>query len=173
MRHPDCMCGETTVDPWCIICCPDSLPGDGEVVGSLLTFQDKPCFYCGEPINNLAGNPAKWSLNFPNDPDQPGVCLPHHVGCVLERLQQIDFMNEDRGYVKNAQRINCNHKYVPSDPKDQVKYQASGAICSLCGDSPAYGWYCPESPDGLCSYDDMNDPIHDGCLHCSQPEERK
>ena len=34
-------------------------------------------------------------------------------------------------------------------------------------------WDCPVSPSGLCCYNHYLDPLHDHCLFCGQPEERK
>ena len=36
-------------------------------------------------------------------------------------------------------------------------------------------WDCPKSPHdaGLCCYDHYKDPVHDCCVFCGQPEERK
>ena len=34
-------------------------------------------------------------------------------------------------------------------------------------------WDCPNSFCGLCCYDHYYDPVHDSCVFCGQPEERK
>jgi len=34
-------------------------------------------------------------------------------------------------------------------------------------------WACETSPIAVCVYDDWSDPIHDNCLYCNNPEERK
>jgi hypothetical protein len=34
-------------------------------------------------------------------------------------------------------------------------------------------WHCGKSPTGYCVYHDTNDPSHDFCLFCGDPEERK
>jgi hypothetical protein len=34
-------------------------------------------------------------------------------------------------------------------------------------------WECPESPTGHCVYDRYEDPAHDNCIFCGDPEERK
>jgi hypothetical protein len=34
-------------------------------------------------------------------------------------------------------------------------------------------WDCNESPYTVCVYDHLNDPGHDNCLICHEPEERK
>lgn len=34
-------------------------------------------------------------------------------------------------------------------------------------------WECIESPTFLCWYDSAEDPAHDWCLYCGEPEERK
>jgi hypothetical protein len=45
------------------------------------------------------------------------------------------------------------------------------AHCAVCSED--LGWYCPDSPTGLCEYDDKEDLMHDTCLHCGAPEERR
>ena len=34
-------------------------------------------------------------------------------------------------------------------------------------------WDCPDSPYGLCTYDHYEDPLHDNCIFCHEPSERK
>lgn len=34
-------------------------------------------------------------------------------------------------------------------------------------------WDCEKSPCGLCCYDHYKDPVHDFCIYCGKPEERK
>lgn len=34
-------------------------------------------------------------------------------------------------------------------------------------------WECSTSPTGYCVYDEKTDPVHDSCLFCKDPEERK
>lgn len=34
-------------------------------------------------------------------------------------------------------------------------------------------WECKDSPIGICIYNDKEDPIHDFCVFCDDPEERK
>jgi hypothetical protein len=34
-------------------------------------------------------------------------------------------------------------------------------------------WSCDESPIEVCAYNDAEDPLHDECLFCGDPEERK
>lgn len=48
-----------------------------------------PCYYCGKPCNNLAGNPDLWALRFCHA-DDPGVTKSHHTGCVRQRLRTAD-----------------------------------------------------------------------------------
>ena len=38
---------------------------------------------------------------------------------------------------------------------------------------PAFPWQCDESPNGSCEYDEANDTMHDSCIHCGSPHERK
>lgn len=34
-------------------------------------------------------------------------------------------------------------------------------------------WDCPKSPFNRCVYNDINDRVHDNCIFCHQPVERK
>jgi len=34
-------------------------------------------------------------------------------------------------------------------------------------------WKCTKSPIGYCVYDVVEDPVHDDCIFCHDPEERK
>lgn len=43
------------------------------------------CYFCGDPINELAGDPGQWPLMFCHA-DDPGKAKPHHVECVTKRL---------------------------------------------------------------------------------------
>lgn len=36
-----------------------------------------------------------------------------------------------------------------------------------------FTWDCPDSPVGLCVYDNHADRMHDWCVFCGDPEERK
>jgi len=54
-------------------------------------------------------------------------------------------------------------------------------ILKLAGHKPACypffsdvgNWSCEDSPCGLCCYDHYKDPVHDKCVFCGEPEERK
>lgn len=46
---------------------------------------DKACYYCGDPCNGLAGNPAKWPIPLCHK-DDPGRVKWHHAGCVMDHL---------------------------------------------------------------------------------------
>jgi hypothetical protein len=45
----------------------------------------KPCYYCGQPISALAGNPGLWPVALTHS-DDPGVAKWHHARCVEARL---------------------------------------------------------------------------------------
>lgn len=49
---------------------------------------ESPCYFCGEPVNGLHGNPNLWPLYFCHE-DDPGVAKPHHTGCVTDRLTEL------------------------------------------------------------------------------------
>jgi hypothetical protein len=42
----------------------------------------KPCYYCGKPCNDLAGNPGLWSIPGCHT-DDPGRVKWHHIQCVF------------------------------------------------------------------------------------------
>ena len=49
-----------------------------------------------------------------------------------------------------------------------------GAHCLICLES--FGWYCPDSPDHLCHYEDKPYPKTGSpeiCIYCGYPGERK
>jgi hypothetical protein len=50
-------------------------------------------------------------------------------------------------------------------------------VRAVKSDSPSWlehgTWDCSTSPTGFCVYDENEDPIHDFCLFCGDPEERK
>ncbi len=48
-------------------------------------FHGKPCYFCNQPINSLAGDPGKWGIPLCHE-DEPGVVKAHHIGCVASRL---------------------------------------------------------------------------------------
>lgn len=51
------------------------------------------------------------------------------------------------------------------------KYLRSKDIKVYC---PTMGYqHCPNSEVLFCIYDESDDPVHDHCLICGQPEERK
>ena len=132
----------------------------------------KPCYYCGEPIDNLSATPSQWNCGPLCHGDQPGVVRPHHVGCVADRLYRYDVMRKASGYEVGFKQIKCVHTWVASEPRRQEIDGSSRAKCSQCGFN-AKLWYCPSSPTHLCDYDFDEDPCADSCLHCGQPEERK
>ena len=55
---------------------------------------------------------------------------------------------------------------------------ADAAHRTCCGSKPrdlviTQTWDCETSPIGYCVYEDTKDPMHDDCLFCHDPEERK
>ncbi len=97
MRHgheQQCRSRETGV---CICHRANDVDQDVKALGPFLAEQEpdetnghgQPCFICGEPCNNLIGNPTKWAtaLVYPNT---DGIVEWHHAGCVVEKLQQAE-----------------------------------------------------------------------------------
>lgn len=50
---------------------------------------DARCYYCGDPINTMSGNPVDGSVALCHD-DAPGVAKSHHIGCVQARLTYLE-----------------------------------------------------------------------------------
>ena len=59
------------------------------IVDACVVSDEAPCYYCGAPVEPLSGHPSLWPLYFPQ-PNEPGICKAHHVGCVVERLAIVD-----------------------------------------------------------------------------------
>jgi len=74
------------------------------------------------------------------------------------------------------------------EAREQAKHMAASAeedllhiynlILRACGYEPddiivTENWNCEKSPLGVCFYDQFEDPCHDRCLICGDPEERK
>jgi hypothetical protein len=77
--------------------------------------------------------------------------------------------------LKNKRRaLLKGHKCIAGPRKrfdPDEKWFSSGGACIICSEN--HDWWCPKSDDGICEFDSENDPSHDFCLHCGQPEERK
>lgn len=54
-----------------------------------IVMRDGICYYCNKKVNSIAGNPSEWPVFLPHS-DEPGVPKPHHIGCVMLRLNKID-----------------------------------------------------------------------------------
>jgi hypothetical protein len=63
-----------------------------------------------------------------------------------------------------AEPPECEHEWGPT--------RFDGVQCTKCSEF-AEGWYCPTSPTHQCVYDSAEDPRHDSCVYCGDPEERK
>ena len=61
--------------------------------------------------------------------------------------------------------------YLVCDHVEIIERNES-AVCKACGDN--LGWYCPDSPNHLCDYDQGDETYNpDHCRYCGQPDERK
>jgi len=90
----------------------------------------------------------------------------------------------DEGTREREVRATCKHckKTAPDGlPGEKIpdweartgwRYQGTdiSPTCPVCATD---AWVCEDSPTGFCVYNSENDPCHDSCLHCGQPEERK
>jgi hypothetical protein len=71
-----------------------SLQGEVERLSQIASApsagHEKPCLYCGEPCDALAGNPGRWPVGFCHFGSH-GVISWHHQSCLaaqVERLSQ-------------------------------------------------------------------------------------
>jgi hypothetical protein len=86
-------------------------------------------------------------------------------------------LNDARNALEEAQRKFYEIEHKCTHPVLQVNRwrDDTGVVhCAICGKD--FGWWCPDNPDRkkpYCEYDDEKDHIHDDCIHCGAPEERK
>ncbi len=76
-----------------------------------------------------------------------------------EQIVEIDQRLESRAEALAAER----RQFVQTERKKDRWASPS---------APGEGWLCPDSPTGVCTYEN-DTPIHDNCDHCGFPEERK
>jgi len=48
--------------------------------------KDGPCYYCGKMTRILCADPSEWPVLLPHK-EEPGRQRIHHMGCVMERLE--------------------------------------------------------------------------------------
>lgn len=77
------------------------------------------CYYCGEPVNNLHGNPWLWSVALCHA-DDPGRVKWHHTGCVTKRL------------VENQ----ASFKTLLAEVRDKALQQCAEIIDAVSADDP-------------------------------------
>lgn len=87
----------------------------------------------------------------------------------LEKLENVLLSEEERtvveGTLKNSMTI-IKMFGVSFWYSDKVKTSYSFPLSRL-------EWKCEKSPWGICIYDHEKDSMHDQCLICGEPEERK
>lgn len=82
---------------------------------NLKSLHGEPCYYCGKPTNDLAGDPSEWTVVLCHE-DAPGVGKAHHEGCVFRRLQsasalarQKERLIDSLGEMEEGYRSRCNY----------------------------------------------------------------
>lgn len=81
-----------------------------------------------------------------------------------------DLIARTRKQIKDSQ-IELNVLIAGCDMHQIIEVYDS-ARCDVCGTH--FGWFCPESPNGVCDYDQPDGSYdEDNCIHCGNPEERK
>ena len=71
----------------------------------------QPCYYCSEPCNAVAGNPEKWPIPLCH-PEEPGKVKWHHVGCVSERLREVERLQAEKDQYLGELRY-ATEKQIP------------------------------------------------------------
>ena len=88
---------------------------------------------------------------------------------VRERIRRLeDFAELAMPVLKDVCHHNCT--YSGNNTETDQELSARAALATLIVDG---SWECPTSPMGKCQYDDLGDPVHDECIHCGRPDERK
>lgn len=73
---------------------------------------------------------------------------------------------------ERMQELLQERKKIRNAIEDHILLHCAG-VGALLSIASYYNWECEDSPIGICVYSDLEDPIHDFCLYCGQPEERK
>lgn len=55
--------------------------------------KDGDCYYCGKKTNSIAANPSEWCVFLCHKGDS-GKVKHHHIGCVIERLNEYEQLKE-------------------------------------------------------------------------------
>ncbi len=76
---------------------------------------EKPCYYCGKTCDRLAANPSEWPIPLCHS-DDPGKVKFHHIGCVSERLAELDHLR--LGQEIGACVICWTNSWAPVDPAE-------------------------------------------------------
>jgi hypothetical protein len=76
-------------------------------------------------------------------------------------IRDIDLLISKLKTLKRKMITACDHEFITD---------YGTARCSKC--NTFGGWYCPQSPTHVCSYED-DDACRDHCIFCGDPEERK
>jgi len=80
-----------------------------------------------------------------------------------ERLKEIKELIQVLEMEKDNIINTCEHEIIKS---------GSSAKCDICGKYG--GWYCPESLNHMCDYEQEDGSYdEDCCRYCGEPEERK
>lgn len=96
----------------------------------------------------------------PQKSESSTVLLPHVGGKTLNTMVLADwqFLTEEK--MLKADQEKERQKQIELD-------QVKGLVIGM------EEWECDKSPIGTCQYNSRKDPLHDQCVHCGAPEERK
>ena len=100
-------------------------------------------------------------------------------------MEDVKQLVAELGAVKTALRVLRNRDFGPLrtqlaelhaelyDKEMAIKDSISEQLDIPSSDLTLGRWDCTDSPTDFCVYDSEEDIMHDNCLFCEQPEERK
>jgi hypothetical protein len=96
---------------------------------------NEPCYYCGEKCNGFAGDPSKWPIPLCHV-DDPGRVKWHHIGCVDERLHQVESLS---ARVAELQHDITRQMDVATEHVNRAE-AAEAQVAELRKDAERYQW---------------------------------
>lgn len=88
----------------------------------------KPCYYCGNPTDMMAGNPSLWPIPLCH-PDDPGRVKWHHIGCVSKRLHPVSVEGPLKGPLPDG-GLSAACVNTPEFYKELSEFLASDPLAS-------------------------------------------
>jgi len=87
---------------------------------------------------------------------------------LLAQIDEADQLIEDTKRLRQVHKTKLNEEALT-----YVQLHIDSGVEAVYIDPSYWGWDCEQSPFNKCIYDNIQDPCHDHCLICGDPEERK